>query len=88
MNIADLEIAALRRAEARMTAQFVEVDQLCRKLMNHYACNFIIGDIPDRAWLDPVTIRPRLQEGMPPRDRKGYVVVSLSTLRELGEKVS
>lgn len=83
---ADLEIAALRLAEAREGARTAEFDRLVRVLLPHYACDFILGDLPGLCWLDPTERFPLLREGPPPRDRRGYVVVSLVMLRMLAKE--
>jgi hypothetical protein len=83
---ADLEIAALRRAEARDSAKMAEFERLLRSVWPHYACDFMLGEVPDGTWVDPHV--QLLHWGMPPRDRKGWVVVSLNTLRDLARRIS
>ena len=73
------EIDALRREEWRQEVRFAEVDRLVRALLPHYACDFVVGEIPDGHWLDP-------REGLPPRGRKGPVVASLAMMRRLAEE--
>ena len=81
------EIDALRREEWRQEVRFAEVDRLVRALLPHYACDFVVGEIPDGHWLDPREGPvPMLREGLPPRGRKGPVVASLAMMRRLAEE--
>jgi len=85
----NLEIEAQRRAEARLNDWSVEADRLCRRLVDVYRCDFVVaegvgfkrwGKLP-RDYKSGIEGPIECGEGMPPRDYRGPVAVTLETLR-------
>lgn len=88
---AAIEIAQLRAQEADADAYNVASDQLIRQLLPHYACDFIVApSVPDYAWVPlPRDFQtagvgsPPLRMGLPPRQHRGPIALSLATLRAM-----
>lgn len=90
MNTTQLEIAALRRGEARQEANSTEADRLIRELLPYYACDFVVAELPDGGyarlpvgWQSEISGPVEFHYGMPPRNERGAIAVSLATLRML-----
>lgn len=89
---AEAEIAALRFEEAQMESASSDADVLVRGLINSYACDFVLANVPDGMWFPlprgwqaglAEAIKPHY--GKPPRALRGAVAVSLKTLREIAK---
>jgi len=87
---AELEIAALRQIEHRQVVQSAEADRLVYRLLSHYACDFVVSEIPPggwvklpRDWAMGVSEPVPFHYGFPPKTERGAVGVSLDTLRSL-----
>lgn len=89
---AELEIAALRAVEARMSSESAEADLLIRGLMGVYACDFVLTTIPDGMWIPlPAGWQGGISSPLMPgrgelsRSRRGAVAVSIGTLRRIAD---